>query len=75
MHEKKYNYSFFKEVFINNSIMNKFASFIIWNLYDKDSNFITIFRYNNDRSYTNCDDEEIKINDDVFIFSKSYRNG
>ena len=59
MHEKKYNYSFFKEVFINNSIMNKFASFIIWNLYDKDSNFITIFRYNNDGSYTNCDDETI----------------
>mgnify|MGYP004483035141 CR=1 FL=1 len=67
MYEKKYNYSFFKEVFINNPIMNKFASSIIWNLYDKDSNFITTFRYAGDGSYSNCDDEEVKINNDSFI--------
>ena len=67
MHEKKYNYSFFKEVFINNSIMNKFASSLIWNLYDKDNLFLTTFRYAGDGSYTNCDDEEINIDDDSFI--------
>ncbi|MEI0602609.1 BspA family leucine-rich repeat surface protein [Brachyspira alvinipulli] len=67
MYEKKYTYSFFKEVFINNSIMNKFSSSLIWNLYDKDCNFITTFRYSNDGSYSNCNDEEIKINDDSFI--------
>ena len=67
MKEKKYNYSFFKEVFIDNPIMNKFSSSLIWNLYDNDNNFLTTFRYNNDGSYSNCDDEEVKINDEHFI--------
>ncbi|MEI0525597.1 BspA family leucine-rich repeat surface protein [Brachyspira murdochii] len=67
MYEKKYNYSFFKEVFIDNSIMNKFSSSLIWNLYDKDNLFLTTFRYAGDGSYTNCDDEEINIDDDSFI--------
>ena len=67
MYEKKYNYSFFKEVFIDNSIMNKFSSSLIWNLYDKDNLFLTTFRYAGDGSYTNCEDEEVKINNDSFI--------
>ncbi|WP_297285525.1 BspA family leucine-rich repeat surface protein [uncultured Brachyspira sp.] len=67
MYEKKYNYSFFKEVFINNPIMNKFSFSLIWNLYDKDNLFLTTFRYAGDGSYSNCDDEEVKIKDDSFI--------
>ena len=67
MYEKKYNYKLFKEIFIDNPLMNKFSSSLIWNLYNKENNFITTFRYNNDGSYSNCDDEEIKINDDSFI--------
>ena len=67
MYEKKYNYNFFKEVFINNSIMNKFSSSLIWNLYDKDNVFVTTFIYSGDGSYSNCEDEEVTINDDSFI--------
>ena len=67
MHEKKYNYSFFKEVFINNPIMNKFSSSLIWNLYDKDNVFVTTFRYSGDGSYSNCEDKEVKINENSFI--------
>ncbi|WP_297299848.1 BspA family leucine-rich repeat surface protein [uncultured Brachyspira sp.] len=63
----KYSYDIFKDIFIDNVMMNKFASSLIWNLYDKDSNFITTFRYSCDGSYSNCEDEEIKINDDNFI--------
>ncbi|MEI0447808.1 BspA family leucine-rich repeat surface protein [Brachyspira intermedia] len=63
----KYSYDLFKEIFIDNAIMNRFASSLIWNLYDKDSNFIATFRYSGDGSYSNCEDEEIKINDDNFI--------
>ena len=48
-------------------MMNRFASSLIWNLYDKDSNFITTFRYSGDGSYSNCEDEEIKINDNNFV--------
>ncbi|WP_297244766.1 BspA family leucine-rich repeat surface protein [uncultured Brachyspira sp.] len=67
MYEKKYNYKLFKEIFIDNPLMNKFSSSLIWNLYDKDNLFLTTFRYAGDGSYSNCDDEEIKINDDSFI--------
>ncbi|MDO6994144.1 BspA family leucine-rich repeat surface protein [Brachyspira innocens] len=62
-----YSYDLFKEVFIDNYLMNKFASSLIWNLCDKDKKIITTFRYSNDGSYSNCDDEEVKINAGNFI--------
>ena len=61
------SYDLFKEVFIDNYLMNRLASSLVWNLYDKDKNFITTFMYSNDRKYLNCDDEEVKINADNFI--------
>ncbi|MEI0609410.1 BspA family leucine-rich repeat surface protein [Brachyspira pilosicoli] len=64
---KIYSYDFYKDVFVDNTMMNKFASTLIWNLYDKDYNFITTFRYSGDGSYSNCDDEEIKIDDNSFV--------
>ncbi|TVL43539.1 hypothetical protein A9X84_09395 [Brachyspira hyodysenteriae] len=64
---EKYNYDVFKDIFINNAIMNRFASSLIWNLYDKDYNFITTFRYSGDGSYSNCEDEEVKIDDNRFV--------
>ena len=67
MYEKKYNYNLFKEIFIDNPLMNKFSSSLIWNLYDKDNLFLTTFRYACDGSYSNCEDEEVKINDDSLI--------
>ncbi|ELV06351.1 DUF4132 domain-containing protein, partial [Brachyspira hampsonii] len=63
----KYDCNFFKEVFIDNPIMNKFDLSLIWNLYDINNNFITTFRYSGDGSYTNSDDEEVKIDDNTFI--------
>ncbi|WP_300755621.1 BspA family leucine-rich repeat surface protein [uncultured Brachyspira sp.] len=62
-----FSYDLFKEVFIDNYLMNKFASSLIWNLYDKDKKIITTFRYSNDGSYSNCDEEKVKINSDNFI--------
>ena len=61
------NYDLFKEVFIDNYLMNKFTSALVWNLYDKDKNFITTFRYTNDGNYLNTENEKIKINADNFI--------
>lgn len=62
-----YSYDLFKEVFIDNYLMNKLASSLIWNLYDKDKKIITTFRYSADGSYSNCDDEDVKINSNNFI--------
>ncbi|WP_300742727.1 BspA family leucine-rich repeat surface protein [uncultured Brachyspira sp.] len=61
------SYDLFKEVFIDNYLMNKFSSGLIWNLYDKDKNFITTFRYTNDGKYLNTENEKIKINADNFM--------
>ncbi|MEI0510362.1 BspA family leucine-rich repeat surface protein [Brachyspira intermedia] len=61
------SYDLFKEVFIDNYLMNKFGSGLIWNLYDKDKNFITTFRYTNDGKYLNTENEKIKINADNFM--------
>ena len=62
-----YSYDFYKDVFVDNTMMNKFASTLIWNLYDRDYNFITTFRYSGDGSYSNCEDEEVKIDDNSFV--------
>ena len=61
------SYDLFKEIFIDNYLMNKFSSSLIWNLYDKDKNFITTFRYTNDGKYLNTENEKIKINADNFM--------
>ena len=61
------SYDLFKEVFIDNYLMNKFGSGLIWNLYDKDKNFITNFRYTSDGKYLNIENEKIKINADNFM--------
>ena len=61
------SYDLFKEVFIDNYLMNKFGSGLIWNLYDKDKNFITTFRYTSNGNYLNTENEKIKINADNFM--------
>ena len=62
-----FRYDLFKEVFIDNYLINKFSLSLVWNLYDKDKNFITTFRYTKDESYLNSEDEELKIDDNTFI--------
>ena len=64
---RTYSYDFYKDVFVDNTMMNKFASTLIWNLYDKDYKFLTTFRYSGDGSYSNFNDEEIKIDDNSFV--------
>ena len=61
------NYDLFKEIFIDNYLMNKFTSSLIWNIYDKDKNFITTFRYSSNGICSNPENEEIKINADNLV--------
>ena len=62
-----YSYDLFREYFIDNVLMNRFASTLIWNLYDKDKKIITTFRYLGDNKYLDSINKEIKIDDDSFI--------
>ncbi|WP_258222209.1 hypothetical protein [Brachyspira hampsonii] len=40
---------------------------MIWNLYDENNLFLTTFRYLTDGSFTNYDDNEVKINENNSI--------
>ncbi|MEI0604131.1 BspA family leucine-rich repeat surface protein [Brachyspira alvinipulli] len=64
---KKYNYKFWKDIFIDNPIMNKYAVSLIWNLYDENLIFKTSFRYLGDSSYTDCDDNNVVIDENCYI--------
>ncbi|WP_300759149.1 BspA family leucine-rich repeat surface protein [uncultured Brachyspira sp.] len=65
MSGKKYSYSFFKEIFIDNIIMNRFAVSLVWNMHSK--NNIYTFRYCNDGSYSDENDESIEIDENSYI--------
>ena len=62
-----YSYDLFREYFIDNILMNKFASTLIWNLYDKDKKIITTFRYLGEGKYIDSENKEIKIDSDSFV--------
>ena len=65
MNGKKYSYKFFNEIFIDNKIMNRFATCLIWNMHTENS--INTFRYSNDGSYNNENDENIMIDKNSYI--------
>ncbi|MEI0621166.1 BspA family leucine-rich repeat surface protein [Brachyspira pilosicoli] len=62
-----YSYDLFREYFIDNILMNKFASTLIWNLYDKKKKIITTFRYLGKDKYIDSENKEIKIDADSFV--------
>ena len=62
-----YSYDLFREYFIDNILMNKFASTLIWNLYDKNKKIITTFRYLGKYKYIDSENKEIKIDADSFV--------
>ncbi|MEI0490631.1 BspA family leucine-rich repeat surface protein [Brachyspira pulli] len=65
MSGKKYHYRFFKEIFIDNVLMNKFAINLIWNMHSE--NKVYTFRYSGDGSYSNENDESIIIDENSYI--------
>ncbi|WP_300377863.1 BspA family leucine-rich repeat surface protein [Brachyspira sp.] len=67
MNGKKYSYNFWKSVYIDHYFFNEYAVKLIWNLYDEKSNFITTFRYSADGSFTDYDDNEVKISENSLI--------
>ncbi|WIH84636.1 BspA family leucine-rich repeat surface protein [Brachyspira pilosicoli] len=62
-----YSYDLFREYFIDNILMNKFASTLIWNWYDKNKKIITTFRYLGEYKYIDSENKEIKIDADSFV--------
>lgn len=67
MNGRKYSYNFWKSVYIDNYFFNEYAVKLIWNLYDENNLFLTTFRYLSDGSFTDYDDNEVKINENNSI--------
>lgn len=67
MDARKWTLTEWKEVFFENPFMKTFAVKLVWGIYDKNNNLLNTFRYMDDGSFNNIDDEEIKINDDSLI--------
>ncbi len=64
MDSRKWTLKEWKEVFFENPFMKAFAIKLIWGIYDKDNKLLKTFRYMEDGSFNNADDEEI---DESFI--------
>ena len=64
---RKWSYKTFTELFVENPIMNIFALKLIWGVYDENNNLIESFRYMEDGSFNNFDEEE-------YIFEDSLKN-
>ncbi|MCL1991640.1 MAG: DUF4132 domain-containing protein [Spirochaetes bacterium] len=54
-------------LFVENPIMNMFATGLIWGSYDDAGNLIESFRYMEDGSFTNVSDDEVAISDNAAI--------
>ncbi|ADG71039.1 BspA family leucine-rich repeat surface protein [Brachyspira murdochii] len=67
MNGRKYSYNFWKSVYIDNYFFNVYAVKLIWNLYDENNLFLTTFRYLTDGSFTDYNDNEVKINENNSI--------
>ncbi|OEJ13021.1 molybdate metabolism regulator [Brachyspira hampsonii] len=67
MDGRKWALNEWKEIFFDNPFMRAFAVKLIWGVYDKDNNLLSTFRYMEDGSFNNADDEEMKIEDNTLI--------
>ena len=67
MDARKWTLTEWKEIFFENPLMKAFAVKLIWGVYDKDNKLIETFRYMEDGSFNNSEDEEIQIKDNALI--------
>ncbi|WP_278847065.1 DUF4132 domain-containing protein [Brachyspira pilosicoli] len=67
MDGRKWTLDEWKEIFFDNPFMKAFAVKLIWGVYDKDNNLLSTFRYMEDGSFNNADDEEMNIEDNALI--------
>ena len=56
----------FDEMFLKNPVMHCFAEGLIWGMY-KNGKLVSSFRYLDDGSFTNSDDESVRLSEDSLI--------
>jgi ankyrin repeat protein len=62
-YNKLSNFSYWSNFFVKNPVLNTFASNLFWGVYDNKGKLKQIFRYNEDHSFSDINDDEIKLND------------
>ena len=62
---RKWSYKGFKEVFVDNPLMNIFSQKLIWGIYDDNNKLIESFRYTEDGSFNTVHDEEYIFKDEL----------
>jgi hypothetical protein len=54
-------------IFVENPLMNMFATGLVWGLYDEGGNLTESFRYMEDGTFTNQDEEEVELSSDFSL--------
>ncbi len=64
---RKWTYNNFKNIFVENPIMNIFALKLIWGVYDENNNLIESFRYMEDGTFNTANEEEYILKENSLI--------
>lgn len=64
---RKWSIDKWKELFIENPIMNSFATKLVWEEADSKGNIIKTFRYMEDGTFNTVDEEEYKLENGTYI--------
>ncbi|TXJ46222.1 DUF4132 domain-containing protein [Brachyspira pilosicoli] len=67
MNGRKWRFNNWRELFLYNPFMKMFAVNLVWAIYDKKNTLLNGFRYMEDGTFNDINDEEIFIKDDAII--------
>lgn len=67
MNGRKLQFNNWKDLFLYNPFMKMFAVNLVWAIYDKKNTLLNGFRYMEDGTFNDINDEEIFIKDDAII--------
>ena len=67
MNGRKWQFNNWKDLFLYNPFIKMFAVNLVWAIYDKKNTLLNSFRYMEDGTFNDINDEEIFIKDDAII--------
>ena len=67
MNGRKWKFKNWRDLFLHNPFMKMFAVNLVWAIYDKKNTLLNSFRYMEDGTFNDINDEEIFITDDAII--------
>lgn len=64
---RTWNIDAWTKLFVENPVMHKFANTLIWGVYDDESNLISTFRYSDDGTFCDENDDEFELPENANI--------